>query len=115
MKSLLRGLIVALVVLVGAGVSSAQPKVVEGGVGVAVTPEVTTFKPANFGPGVGMGLSIVGLGLGLGLVGFAALGGIARQPEQADTIRGLTILLAALVEGAAIISLVLCLVAGLLG
>jgi ATP synthase F0 subunit c len=59
---------------------------------------------------VGMGLSIVGIGIGLGLIGFAALNGIARQPEQAGAIQGVMYVIAGLVEGAGIISLVLCLV-----
>ena len=59
---------------------------------------------------IGMGLSVVGIGIGLGLVGFAALGGIARQPEQAGAIQGAMFIIAGLIEGAGIISLVLCLV-----
>ncbi len=57
------------------------------------------------GPGLGIGLSVVGIGVGLGLIGFAALSGAARQPEQVGTLRGLMILLAALVEGAGIIGI----------
>ena len=59
---------------------------------------------------IGMGLSVVGIGIGLGLVGFAALSGIARQPEQAGAIQGAMFIIAGLIEGAGIISLVLCLV-----
>lgn len=59
---------------------------------------------------VGMGLSVVGIGIGLGLIGYAALSGIARQPEQAGAIQGVMFIIAGLVEGAGIISLVLCLV-----
>ena len=59
---------------------------------------------------IGMGLSVLGIGLGLGLIGFAALSGIARQPEQAGAIQGAMFIIAGLVEGAGIISLVLCLV-----
>ena len=58
---------------------------------------------------IGMGLSIVGIGIGIGLIGFAALSGIARQPEQAGAIQGAMFILAGLVEGAGIIALVLCL------
>src|SRR5438046_2596970 len=65
---------------------------------------------AGVGAGVGMGLSIVGIGIGLGLIGLAALGGIARQPEQAGAIQGVMFILAGLVEGAGIIAIVLCLV-----
>lgn len=60
------------------------------------------------GPGIGMGLSVVGAGLGIGLIGFSALASMARQPEMAGRISGSMILLAALVEGAAVISLALC-------
>jgi len=60
------------------------------------------------GAGVGMGLAIVGAGIGLGLIGFSALSGIARQPEQAGKIQGVMYVMAALVEGAAIIALLLC-------
>ena len=60
---------------------------------------------------IGMGLSIVGIGIGLGLIGFAALSGIARQPEQSGAIQGVMFILAGLVEGAGIIAIVLCLVA----
>ena len=59
---------------------------------------------------IGMGLSIVGIGIGLGLIGFSALSGIARQPEQGGAIQGAMFIMAGLVEGAGIISLVLCLV-----
>ncbi len=59
---------------------------------------------------VGMGLSVLGIGIGLGLIGHAALSGIARQPEQAGAIQGAMFIIAGLVEGAGIISLVLCLV-----
>jgi F0F1-type ATP synthase membrane subunit c/vacuolar-type H+-ATPase subunit K len=62
------------------------------------------------GAGMGMGLAIVGAGVGIGLIGFAALSGIARQPEQAGKIQGAMYVLAALVEGAAIIALLLCFV-----
>jgi ATP synthase F0 subunit c len=64
---------------------------------------------AGIGAGVGAGLAIVGAGIGIGLVGFAALSGIARQPEAAGKIQVNMIVMAALVEGAAIIALlVIC-------
>ena len=74
----------------------------------------TTPKYTGIGAGIGMGLAIVGAGIGIGLVGVAALSGIARQPEQAGTLRGTMILLAALVEGAALIAVVFCLVLALI-
>ncbi len=65
---------------------------------------------AGLGTGIGMGLAVFGAGVGIGLIGFAALSGIARQPEQAGKIQGAMYVLAALVEGAAIVALLLCFV-----
>ncbi|MFO0826248.1 MAG: ATP synthase F0 subunit C [Gemmataceae bacterium] len=86
---------------------------------VAVLVVLATASPAfaqtageavkSTGPGIGMGLAIIGIGIGIGLVGYAALSGIARQPEQAGAIQGAMFILAGLVEGAGIIALVLCL------
>ncbi len=74
----------------------------------AATPALAD-KTAGPGAGIGMGLAIIGIGLGIGLIGYAALSGIARQPEQAGAIQGAMFILAGLVEGAGIIALVLCL------
>lgn len=71
-----------------------------------LTAEAAKGMNPRTGPGLGIGLSVVGIGIGLGLIGYAALSGVARQPEQVGTIRGLMILLAALVEGAGIIGIV---------
>ena len=68
---------------------------------------------AGLGAGIGMGLAIMGIGIGIGTIGYAALSGIARQPEQAGAIQGAMFILAGLVEGAGIIALILCLVIGL--
>ena len=70
----------------------------------------TTKIVNNTTAAIGMGLSIVGIGIGLGLIGFSALSGIARQPKQGGAIQGAMFIMAGLVEGAGIISLVLCLV-----
>jgi len=56
---------------------------------------------------IGAGLAALAAGLGIGLVGSNAVQGIARQPEATNDIRGAMILTAALVEGAAIIGMVL--------
>ena len=72
------------------------------------------FAADPTGPGIGMGLAVIGIGLGIGVVGYAALSGIARQPEQAGAIQGAMFILAGLIEGAGIIALVLCLVLAIL-
>jgi ATP synthase F0 subunit c len=96
MTSMLRLLTVAVVLLAVASPALAQ------------TPASPNYGP-GVGAGVGMGLSVVGIGIGLGLIGFSALAGIARQPEQENKIRASMLLLAVLVEGSGIIGLVLSL------
>ena len=56
---------------------------------------------------IGAGLAAIAAGLGIGLVGSNAVQGIARQPEATNEIRGAMILAAALIEGAAIIGMIL--------
>ena len=87
----------------------AAPAIAQTGASTLTAEQQTAIaKQSNVrtGPGFGIGLSVVGIGIGLGLIGYAALSGVARQPEQAGTLRGLMILLAALVEGAGIIGIV---------
>jgi ATP synthase F0 subunit c len=76
---------------------------------LATATPALAVEGAGIGGGVGMGLAIIGIGIGIGLIGHSALGGIARQPEQAGAIQGAMFILAGLVEGAGIIALVLCL------
>ncbi len=63
---------------------------------------------ANIGKGIGAGLAAglatVGAGIGIGQIGGHAAEAIARQPEAADTIKGYGIVLAALVEGVALLA-----------
>ncbi len=50
---------------------------------------------------IGGGLAVIGAGIGIGLLGKGAVESIARQPEQAGTIRTTMIIAAALIEGIA--------------
>lgn len=59
--------------------------------------------------GLGAGLVVLGAGLGLGKIGQAALEGSARQPEVGSDLRTTMIIIAALLEGAAMLGLVICL------
>lgn len=79
------------------------------------------FDPATaknyqslLGAGIGIGLTVIGAGIGIGRIGAAAAEGIARQPEAAGTIQTASIILAALVEGAALFGLVITLLYKLL-
>ena len=59
--------------------------------------------------GLGAGLVVIGAGFGLGKIGAAALEGTARQPEAGGALRTTMIIIAALLEGAAMLGLVICL------
>jgi F-type H+-transporting ATPase subunit c len=56
---------------------------------------------------VGAGLAVIGVGIGIGMVGGKAVEAIARQPEAAGDIRGVMLLMAAFVEGAGLIAILL--------
>ena len=56
---------------------------------------------------IGAGLAIIGVGIGIGQIGGKALEAIARQPEAVGDIRANMILTAALVEGAALIAIIM--------
>jgi F-type H+-transporting ATPase subunit c len=64
---------------------------------------------AMLGAGIGAGLAVIGAGLGIGRIGGSATEAIARQPEAVNDIRGTMILAAALIEGVALIALVVSL------
>lgn len=61
------------------------------------------------GAGIGAGLVVIGAGWGLGRIGAAACEGTARQPEAGGMVRTTMIIIAALLEGAAMLGLVICL------
>lgn len=58
--------------------------------------------------GLGAGLSVIGAGYGIGRLAASALEGTARQPSASGDIRTSMILGAALIEGAALFALVIC-------
>ena len=58
------------------------------------------------GAGVGAGLAVIGAGIGIGNIGAHAVEGMARQPEAAGRIQTAALILAALIEGAALFGVV---------
>lgn len=66
---------------------------------------------AVVGVGLGIGLALLGAGLGLGWIGSQTAQAIARQPAAANDIRGTSLLIAFLMEGATIIAIIMSLVA----
>ena len=64
---------------------------------------------AIMGAGIGAELVAIGAGLGIGKIGAAAMEGMARQPEASGKIQGAMLIIAALIEVAALFALVICL------
>jgi len=62
---------------------------------------------SQIGAGVGAGLAVIGAGIGIGRIGGQAVEGMARQPEAAGRIQTAALILAALIEGAALFGIVI--------
>jgi F-type H+-transporting ATPase subunit c len=69
---------------------------------------MTNFALAYLAAGLGAGLSVVGVGIGIGKLAAAAMEGTARQPTASGDIRTSMIIAAALIEGATLFSIVVC-------
>jgi len=65
---------------------------------------------AFLGAGIGAGLSIIGAGAGIGRLAASAMDGIARQPQATGNIQTAMIIAAALIEGATLFALVICII-----
>ena len=64
---------------------------------------------SKLGAAFGAGLAVIGAGLGIGKIGGSAMEAIARQPDAAGDIRMSMIIAAALIEGVALLAIVVCL------
>lgn len=64
------------------------------------------------GKGLGAGLTVIGAGLGIGRIGGNMTESMARQPEVMGSIQTAAIILAALIEGAALFALVIAFLIG---
>jgi F-type H+-transporting ATPase subunit c len=73
-------------------------------------PTNVTLAGGGIGAGIGIALTIIGAGWGFGRIGAAALESMARQPDKAGEIQTAMIIIAALLEGATLLALILCLV-----
>jgi F-type H+-transporting ATPase subunit c len=62
---------------------------------------------AIMGAGIGAGLSAIGAGIGIGRIGGSAMEAIARQPEAANKIQTVMLIIAALVEVIALFGVVI--------
>jgi len=79
---------------------------------LAQGPGTSVLSGKALAGGLGMGLTIIGAGIGLGRIGSAAMEGMARQPEVAPRIQTAMIIIAAMLEGATLASVIFCLIIG---
>lgn len=63
----------------------------------------------GLGAGIGAGLVVMGGGAGIGRVGGSAVESMARQPEAAGTINTAMLITAAMIEGATLFGVLVCL------
>jgi F-type H+-transporting ATPase subunit c len=66
---------------------------------------------SNLGGAIGAGLVIMGGAAGIGRIGGSAVESMARQPEAAGQISTAMIITAALIEGATLFAVIVCLLA----
>ena len=69
---------------------------------------MTNLALAFLAAGIGAGLAIIGAGLGIGRLAAAAMDATGRQPAAVGDIRTTMIIAAALIEGATLFALVVC-------
>ena len=64
---------------------------------------------SKLGAAIGAGIAVLGAGIGIGRIGGSAMEAMARQPEASGDLRMNMIIASALVEGVALIAIVVCL------
>ncbi len=94
--------------LVGAFVALSVPAMAQeaGAEAVAAAAQPLINLTATFGAG----LVVIGAGLGISRLSTAAFESMARQPEVAADIKGSMVIVAAMIEGAAVIGLIVCMI-----
>lgn len=65
----------------------------------------------KFGIALGAAIAAIAAGYGIGKIGSTATESIARQPEASGNIRSSMIIVAAMIEGAALFAIIVCLLA----
>ncbi|MFM7055972.1 MAG: ATP synthase F0 subunit C [Planctomycetota bacterium] len=102
----------AMLLLAGfAALSAPAFAVDEAAPAAAATAEAEQPSLITFSSTFGAGLIVIGAGLGISRLSAAAFESMARQPEVVGDIRGSMIIVAAMIEGAAVIGLIVCLIA----
>jgi len=67
-----------------------------------------TYQWGFAGAGIGAGIAAIGAGIGIGRIASSATESVARQPDAAGDIRGVTIITAAFIEGVCLFAVVVC-------
>ena len=80
-----------------------------GGAAGGGTSLITNNGAIAIGACIGAGLAIIGAGFGIGRIGGQAVEATARQPEAGGRIFTTMIISAALIEGAALFTVIVCL------
>ena len=70
---------------------------------------------ALLGAAIGAGLVVMGGAAGISRIGGNAVESMARQPEAAGSINGAALILAAMIEGATLFAVVVCLLGVIFG
>lgn len=65
----------------------------------------------KIGAAFGAALAAFAAGYGIGKIGVASMEAMARQPESAGNVRSSMIIVAGMVEGAALFAIIVCLLA----
>ena len=63
----------------------------------------------KLGAALGVAIVIIGVAYGMGKIGKAAMEAMSRQPQASDNIMGAMVVALALIEGAALFAIVVCL------
>ena len=74
---------------------------------------MTSIALGYLAAGLGAGMAVLGVGIGIGRLAAAALEGTDRQPSATADLRTTMIIAAALIEGATLFAIVVCLLLAL--
>ena len=71
-----------------------------------------TVSGIHFSGAIGAAVTIMGAGYGIGRIGSSAVESMARQPEVAGRVQTAMLIIAAMLEGATLASVILCYLVG---
>ena len=100
--------------LMTADVALAQEKPHEAAPAMSAQPLMGDAGLKGIGAGIGAGLVVMGGAAGIGRIGGSAVESMARQPEVAGTINTAMLITAAMIEGATLFAVAVCLLAFIL-